>query len=130
MTAIYFEKNLVKLMPIVKSSVMNFGYSTDTLQCGKTKNPLWHFFNKNFVKVTFLLKKLPEITKKTSNEWEFDVFFTLCTRNFDKKFVKVTFFLKKLISRKKKLWWERISCFFTLWSRKYHSWFHEIFLKQ
>ena len=27
-------------------------------QCGKTRNSLSHFFDKNFVKVTFLLNKL------------------------------------------------------------------------
>ena len=85
-------------------------------QCGICCNLVSHIFNKNFVKVTFFLKKLLK-------SWFDEIFFggtkfftfphcvphsveitEIYCHFFDKNFVKVTFLLKKIL----KSWFDEI----------------------
>ena len=96
------------------------------------KNISWNqllsnFFSKTVVFTKFLSKKCEREFPQFPHVWKLRKFSL-----FDKNFVKATVLLKKLINswfHEKKIWWERISCFSTLWVTNYISWFHEIFVK-
>ena len=95
-------------------------------QCENYENLRSHFFDRKFVKVTFLLKKNTKELIWRNFLWvtENFSFFHTVSIFFRKNFVKATFLLKKLLEN----WfheissrWERISHFSTVWCSHHFS---------